>query len=178
MGNEIIASERMFTGKVFSVDRDRLPRAAGGEIIRDVVRHPGGAGGLPLFADGSVALVRQYRHPAAKDLLEIPAGRMEEGEDPAECALREIEEEIGYRAGRMEMLSAFYSTPGFCQEKLFVYLATDLQATQQSLDHDEEVRIVRLPLDEALALTHSGGIEDSKTIIALLLVQQRIEKGR
>jgi ADP-ribose pyrophosphatase len=178
MGNDIIASERIFTGQVFNVDRDRLPRPAGGEIIRDVVRHPGGAGGLPLFADGSVTLVRQYRHPAEKELLEIPAGRMEDGEDPAECALREIEEEIGYLAGRMEKLSEFYSTPGFCQEKLFVYLATELQPTRQSLDHDEDLRIVRLPLEEALALTHSGGIEDSKTIIALLLVQQRLGKGR
>ncbi len=169
MARELIDSERLFTGAVFDVERDRLREENGSEVVRDVVRHPGGAGGLPLFADGRVALVRQYRHPARRDLLEIPAGRVEIGEDAETCAAREIEQEIGFRAGRLRKLAEFYSTPGFCEERLYVYLATDLTQTAQNLDHDEQVEIVYLPLPDAVRLVERGEIEDSKTIIALLL---------
>src|SRR5262245_56531661 len=143
------------------------------EIIREIVRHPGGAGGLPMFDDGRVALVRQYRHPAGRELLEIPAGRIEDGEAPEMCAAREIEQEIGFRAGRIEKLSEFYSTPGFCEERLYVYLATELERVEQNLDHDEFVEVCFLSLAEAFAMVGRGEIEDSKTIIALLLVAQR-----
>jgi ADP-ribose pyrophosphatase len=169
LSRHLIARERLFTGNIFEVERDRLREESGLEIIRDVVRHPGGAGGLPLFADRSVALVRQYRHPAGRELLEIPAGRIELGETPEECAQREIEAEIGVRAGRLTKLADFFSTPGFCEERLYVYLATDLAPTQQDLDPDEVVEIVRLPLDDALRMVRRGEIEDAKTIIALLL---------
>ena len=169
LARELIDSERLFTGAVFDVERDRLREENGSEVVRDVVRHPGGAGGLPLFADGRVALVRQYRHPARRDLLEIPAGRVEIGEDAETCAAREIEQEIGFRAGRLRKLAEFYSTPGFCEERLYVYLATDLTQTAQNLDHDEQVEIVYLPLPDAVRLVERGEIEDSKTIIALLL---------
>jgi ADP-ribose pyrophosphatase len=120
-----------------------------------------------------VALVRQYRHPARRELLEIPAGRNEIGESPEECAAREVEQEIGFRAGRIEKLAEFYSTPGFCEEKLYVYLATELTPSAQNLDHDELVEIVYLPLAEAALMVERGEIEDSKTIIALLLAAQR-----
>jgi ADP-ribose pyrophosphatase len=174
----LIDSKRIFSGSVFDVDRDRLLDRNGTELVREVVRHPGGAGGLPLFEDGRVSLVRQYRHPARTEILEIPAGRMEIGESPADCAAREIEDEIGFRPGRVEKLAEFYSTPGFCQEKLFVYLATELRMTEQRLDHDEDVRVVTLPLDEAVRMAESGEIEDSKTIIALLVAQRAIAVRR
>jgi ADP-ribose pyrophosphatase len=169
----LIETERIFRGVIFDLERDRLREADGVNVIREVVRHPGGAGGLPLFADGRVALVRQYRHPAGKDLLEIPAGRLERGEDPAACAAREIEEEIGFRAGRLDKLAAFYSTPGFCDEVLHVYLATELTPSAQRLDSDERLEIVTLPLADALALAACGGIEDSKTMVALLMAAGR-----
>jgi ADP-ribose pyrophosphatase len=169
----LIETERIFRGVIFDLERDRLREADGVNVIREVVRHPGGAGGLPLFADGRVALVRQYRHPAGKDLLEIPAGRLERGEDPAACAAREIEEEIGFRAGRLDKLAAFYSTPGFCDEVLHVYLATELTPSTQRLDYDERLEIVTLPLADALALAARGGIEDSKTMVALLMAAGR-----
>lgn len=143
------------------------------EIVRDVVRHPGGAGALPLFDDGRVALVKQYRHPARRELLEIPAGRIEVGETPEECATREVEQEIGFRAGGIEKLAEFYSTPGFCEEKLYVYLATELIPSSQNLDHDELIEIVYLPLAEAVRMVERGEIQDSKTIIALLLAAKR-----
>jgi len=166
---QLLESEKIFKGSVFDVERDRLREESGIEVVRDVVRHPGGAGALPLFDDGRVALVKQYRHPARRELLEIPAGRIEDGETPAACAAREVEQEIGFRAGRMKKLAEFYSTPGFCEERLYVYLATELTPGLQNLDHDELIEIVYLPLDEAVKMAERGGIEDSKTIIALLM---------
>ncbi|HKQ74947.1 MAG TPA: NUDIX hydrolase [Blastocatellia bacterium] len=169
MPRQLLESEKIFEGAVISVERDLLLEENGMEIIREIVRHPGGAGGLPMFDDGRVALVRQYRHPAGRELLEIPAGRIEAGEAPEMCAAREIEQEIGFRAGRIEKLSEFYSTPGFCEERLYVYLATDLTPSLQNLDHDELIEVVYLPFAEALKMAECGEIEDSKTIIALLM---------
>lgn len=176
MPRELIETQKIYQGVVFEVDRDWLREENGMEIVRDVVRHAGGAGGLPVFDDGRVALIRQYRHPARRDLLEIPAGKLEKGEAPELCAAREIEEEIGFRPGRMEKLAEFYSTPGFCEEKLHVYLATELTATAQNTDHDEVVEIVYLPLAEAVAMAERGEIEDSKTLIALLVAQKLLAR--
>jgi ADP-ribose pyrophosphatase len=170
---QLLESEKIFKGVVFDVERDRLREESGIEVVRDVVRHPGGAGALPLFDDGRVALVKQYRHPARRELLEIPAGRIENDETPEQCAAREVEQEIGFRAGRMEKLAKFYSTPGFCEERLYVYLATGLIPGSQNLDHDELIEIVYLPLDEAVRMAERGEIEDSKTIIALLMANCR-----
>lgn len=174
MPRELIESQNIFTGAVFSVERDRLREENGLEIVREIVRHAGGAGCLPLFDDGRVALVKQYRHPARRELLEIPAGKIEAGETPAECAMREVEQEIGFRVGHIEPLAEFYSTPGFCEERLYVYLATELERAEQNLDHDEFVEIVYLSLTEAVAMAERGEIEDSKTIIALLLAAQKV----
>jgi ADP-ribose pyrophosphatase len=172
MSHQLLSSEQIFQGLVFQIERDRLVESNGLEIVREVVRHQGGAGALPIFEDGRVALVRQYRHPARRELLEIPAGKLEAGEAPAECAARELEQEIGWRAGHLEKLCEFYTTPGFCEEKLYVYLALDLQATAQQLDDDEILEVVYLPLAEALQLAARGEIEDSKTLIALLWAER------
>jgi len=172
---ELIESQSIFKGLVFNVERDRLREENGCEIIREVVRHAGGAGCLPLFDDGRVALVKQYRHPARRDLLEIPAGKIEANETPVECAAREVEQEIGFRVGRIEWLAEFYSTPGFCEEKLYVYLATDLEQAKQNLDHDEFVEVIYLQLDEAVAMAERGEIQDSKTIVALLLAARKFD---
>jgi len=170
---EQIESQSIFRGAVFEVVRDRLREENGFEIVREIVRHSGGAGCLPLFDDGRIALVKQYRHPARRELLEIPAGKIELGETPMACAMRELEQEIGFRAGRIEALAEFYSTPGFCEERLYVYLATDLQPVEQNLDHDEFVEVVYLPFTEAVMMAERGEFEDSKTIIALLLAARR-----
>ena len=175
MPRQLLETEKIFEGAVFDVLRDRLREENGIEIVREVVRHPGGAGALPLFDDGRVALVKQYRHPARRELLEIPAGRIEDGETPETCAARELEQEIGFRAGRIEKLAEFYTTPGFCEEKLHVYLATDLTPSSQALDHDEWVEVVYLPFAEAAQMAERGEIEDSKTIIALLLAVKRVQ---
>ncbi len=177
MPREQIESQSIFSGAVFEVVRDRLREENGLEIVREIVRHSGGAGCLPLFDDGRIALVKQYRHPARRELLEIPAGKIESGETPMACATRELEQETGFRAGRIEALAEFYSTPGFCEERLYVYLATDLQPVEQNLDHDEFVEVVYLPFTEAVMMLERGEFEDSKTIIALLLAAQRFRQN-
>ena len=169
----VLNSRQVFDGSVFDVTVDTIQE---GELIyqRDVVRHPGSAVIVPVFADGTVALVKQYRHPAVRYLLEIPAGTLDEGEKPEVGAARELEEELGVVAGKMEKLSEFFVSPGFCEEKMWVYLATELTETSQRLDEDEVIEIVRLTLTEALEMISDGEIEDAKTIIGLMLAAPRI----
>ena len=129
---------------------------------------------LPAFDDGTIALVRQYRHPAVRYLLECPAGTLNDQEPPAEGAARELEEELGLVAGKMEKLCEFFVSPGFCEEKMWLYLAIDLAATAQRLEEDELIEVVRLPLERALQMITDGEIEDAKTIIGLMLAAPRI----
>jgi ADP-ribose pyrophosphatase len=167
-------SEEVFRGRVFNVTRDEVCERADEIFVREIVTHSGSACILPLFSDNTIALVRQYRHPAREFLLEIPAGgRDGAGEPPEVCAHRELEEEIGMIAGRMELLAEFYPSPGFLAEKMWVYLATDMRETAQKLDDDEEVEIVRLSVAEATAMIARGEIKDAKTIIALLMLAER-----
>lgn len=166
----LVRSEEVFSGRVFSVTRDEVEEGEGRTFVREIVRHAGSACILPLFADDTIALVRQYRHPARVSLLEIPAGSIEAGEAPEACAHRELEEEIGVRADSLSLISEFYPSPGFLSEKMWVYLATELHTTAQRLDEDERVEVVRLPLRQALLMIESGDIRDAKTIIALALL--------
>ena len=170
---QIIASKEVFRGRVFEVSVDTI---AEGEITydREVVHHPGSAVIIPLFDDGTIGLVRQYRHPAVKYLLEIPAGTLDGNESPEEGAVRELKEELGCAAGRIEKLSEFFVSPGFCEEKMWLYLATDLTETAQQLEEDELLDVVRTPFSRALEMISTGEIEDAKTIIGLLLTAPRL----
>lgn len=170
---EVLGSEEIFKGRIFEVARDTV-REQGHTYTREIVRHNGGAGVVAVFDDMTVALVRQYRHPTVRYLLEVPAGKLEHGERPEECAARELEEELGVRAGRLEQLSEFYTTPGFCGEKIWVFLATELSESVQNLEEDEMVEVVRMPFARALELISSREIEDAKTIIGLLLAAARL----
>jgi ADP-ribose pyrophosphatase len=169
----VIDSRTVFEGRVFDVTVDTIKE---GELVyqREIVRHPGSAVIVPVFADETIALVRQYRHPAVKYLLEIPAGTLNDGERPEIGAARELEEELGVVAGRMEKLTEFFVSPGFCEEKMWVYLATDLTHTKQKLDDDELIEVVRVSFSEALEMISAGEIEDAKTIIGLMLASPRI----
>ena len=170
---QIINSREIFRGRVFDVTVDTIVE---GEITydREVVHHPGSAVIIPVFDDGTIAFVRQYRHPAVRYLLEIPAGTLDGNESPAEGAARELKEELGCTAGRLEKLSEFFVSPGFCAEKMWLYLATDLTQSTQQLEADELLEVVRLPLRQALEMITVGEIEDAKTIIGLLLAAPRI----
>ena len=170
---EFIDSKKVFTGRVFDVTVDTV-READRTYIREVVHHPGSAVILPAFDDGTIALVRQYRHPAVKYLLELPAGTLNDQERPEEGAARELEEELGLVAGKLEKLSEFFVSPGFCEEKMWLYLATDLTETAQRLEDDELIEVVRLPIDRALQMITDGEIEDAKTIIGLMLASPRL----
>src|SRR5947207_9842604 len=170
---EFIDSKKVFAGRVFNVTVDTV-REGDATYIREVVHHPGSAVILPAFDDGTIALVRQYRHPAVKYLLELPAGSLNDKERPEEGAARELEEELGLEAGRLEKLSEFFVSPGFCEEKMWLYLATDLTATAQRLEDDEMIEVIRLPIDRALQMITDGEIEDAKTIIGLMLAAPRL----
>jgi ADP-ribose pyrophosphatase len=170
---EILDSKKAFSGRVFDVTVDKV-REGDKTYIRDVVHHPGSAVILPVFDDGTIALVRQYRHPAVRYLLELPAGTLNDKERPEAGAARELEEELGLVAGKMEKLSEFFISPGFCEEKMWLYLATDLTETQQRLEEDEMIEVVRLPIDRALQMITDGEIEDAKTIIGLMLAAPQI----
>lgn len=170
---EVLGSEEVFRGRIFEVALDTV-REGDLTYTREVVRHPGGAGVVAVFDDLSVALVRQYRHPTVRYVLELPAGRLESGERPEECAARELREEVGVAAGRLEQLSEFFTTPGFCAEKLWVFLATGLTGAEAALEDDEVVEVVRVPFARALEMIASREIEDAKTIIGLLLAAERL----
>jgi len=170
---EFIDSKKVFSGRVFDVTVDTV-READRTYIREVVHHPGSAVILPAFDDDTVGFVRQYRHPAVKYLLELPAGTLNDRERPEVGAARELEEELGMIAGRLEKLAEFFVSPGFCEEKMWIYLATDLVPTAQKLEDDELIEIVRLPIERALQMISDGEIEDAKTIIGLLLAAPRL----
>lgn len=170
---KILNSQKVFDGRVFNVTVDTVSE---GELSyqREVVHHAGSAVIVPIFDDGTVALVRQYRHPAVRYLLEVPAGTLAKGERPEIGAARELKEELGVVAARLEKLSEFFVSPGFCEEKMWVYLATELSEGEQALEDDEILDVVRLPIADALEMITSGEIEDAKTIIGLMLAAPRV----
>ncbi|MGE3466909.1 MAG: NUDIX hydrolase [Pyrinomonadaceae bacterium] len=173
---ETIFSEHIYKGRIFDVSIDTI-RDGDIEYQREIIAHKGSAVIVPVFADGTVALVRQYRHAAGEYLLEIPAGSLDEGESPEVGARRELEEEVGVSTARLEMIAEFYVSPGFLNEKMFVFLATDLTETAQNLEDDEIVEIERIPLDDALDMARDGRIHDAKTIIGILFAARSLAEA-
>ena len=147
------------------VDTVTLPNGATIEL--EMIHHPGAAAVVPMREDGTVILIRQYRHAAGGYIYEIPAGKLHPGEDPKLCAARELQEEIGYRADSLELLTSILTTPGFTDEVIHIYKGTGLTKGKQDLDHDEVIEIVELPLEKALAQIIDGTIRDGKTIVGL-----------
>ena len=172
MKPESISSESIYKGKIFDVRIDQI-RHGDVEYKREIVTHKGSAVIVPVFDDKTVAMVRQYRYAAEKFLLEIPAGSLDGDESPETGAARELEEEIGVTAAKIEKIAEFYVSPGFLTEKMFVYLATELTETAQNLEIDEILEIERYTFPQALDLIRNGGIEDAKTIVGLMLAGSR-----
>ena len=168
---EVLASDEIYSGRVLKLRVDTVRLASGRESKREIVEHRGAVAIVPLDGQGNCLLVRQYRSAVGGDLLEIPAGTLEPGEDPSLCAARELAEETGYRPGRLTPLTGFYSAPGFCTEYLWVYLATDLVRDPRAADDDEEISLVRLPFERCVELVRAGEIRDAKSIVGLLAVQ-------
>jgi NTP pyrophosphohydrolases including oxidative damage repair enzymes len=163
-----LSSRTIYTGKVFDVRVDEI-REGEVEYTREIVVHKGSCVILPVFADGTVAVVRQYRHAAGKALLELAAGTLEVGEDPLTAAIRELEEEIGVTAGKIEKLTEFFISPGFVTEKMHIFLATDLTDVGQKLEVDEILTVERYSFTQLHEMIRTGEIEDAKTILGIVL---------
>jgi ADP-ribose pyrophosphatase len=168
MTHELLDQEYLYRGRIFDVSLGRFRSESKGDVDIEIVHHNGGAAAIPIFDDESVALVRQWRYPIGRYTLEIAAGRIEPGQSAEEAAARELEEELGYRARHLSKLCEFNVAPGYCEERIHIYLATGLEQSVQNLDDDEEIEVVRLSLGEAVARVRSGEIDDAKSIIGLM----------
>jgi ADP-ribose pyrophosphatase len=160
----------IYTGKVVTLNVDTVQLPNGVTIDLETIRHPGAAAVVPIKDDGTVVLIRQFRHAAGGFIYEIPAGKLDRGEDPLNCAARELEEEVGYRAASFQLLSSIFTAPGFADEVIHIYKAIGLTKGQQHLDRDEVLEIVEMPLDQAIGKIQDGTIRDGKTIIGLQAV--------
>jgi len=163
---KFISTERLLDGKIVKVKRD-IVMSPKGECFREVVEHPGGVVILPFLDDENIILIEQWRYPVGKAIIELPAGKLEYGEDPFEAAKRELTEETGYVADKWEDLGYIHTTPGFCDEKLYLYKASGLTYKETNFDEFEVVENRITPLNEALEMIKTGEIIDSKTICAL-----------
>lgn len=164
----VIASRRIHEGRILNLREDTVEMSGGRRALREVVEHAEVVAVVPLDADGQVLLVRQYRLPAGQALLEVPAGGVDLGESVEDAAQRELQEETGHRAGRLQRLGGFFVSPGYCTEFIHVFLAQELSESVVEADADEEIVVKRLPFDEALRRVESGEIRDGKSIIGLL----------
>ena len=174
MDNEekTISSEVVFDGKVIHVRKDKVLCPNGKESFREIVDHHGGVGVL-AFLDGKIPLVRQFRYASKETLYEMPAGKLEKGEDPSEGGKRELEEEVGYQAGTFEYLGRMYPTCGYTNEIIYLYKAENLRKTHTNLDEDEFVEVNWFTLDEIKKMVMEGKIVDAKTICALYLLENK-----
>ena len=177
MDHRRLKSERVYSGRLLKIDRDRVRLPNGHEAELEMVRHPGAAAVVPFVTAGEVLLVRQFRYAAGGFILEVPAGTLRPEETPEDCARREMEEEVGHRAGRLSHLASIYTTPGFTDEIIHLYAAYDLTPAAQHLDQDEVLSVELLTLVSACERIHLGEIVDAKSICTLLLVS-RLDVGR
>ena len=165
---ERISGERVYEGVIVNVRMDQARLVDGRVTRREVVEHPGGVCVLPVDGEGNALCVRQYRYPMGEHLLEAPAGKLEWGEEPLACAVRELSEETGCTAGRLIPLGKYYTSPGYSTECLHLYLALDLERGEAHLDEGEFLDVVRMPLSQLYDMTARGEIRDGKTAIAVL----------
>jgi len=170
-----IASQRIHSGRVINLDIDtvRFPDGSTGQL--EIIRHPGAAAVVPFASDPhgpdpTILLIEQYRYATNGSLIEVPAGRLNPSEDPQVCAHRELLEEVGVTAGRLERLTTIWTTPGFTDERIHLFWASELKADKHAHEPDEFIEVVPKPLSEALRLVQSGVITDAKTALSLLLV--------
>lgn len=173
-----LESEQLYDGKIVKLYRDRVELPNGRTAYREVVRHPGGVIILPVDDEGNVWMVRQFRYPYDRTILEIPAGKLEYGEEPFSAAVRELSEEIGATAESWTELGKLLPTPGFCDEVQHLYLARGLTFGEVHPDEDEFLEQVKLPFKEAFAMAADGRLQDSKTVVALLRANLLMEEER
>lgn len=168
MDYEVIKSEEVYNGKILTVYKDEITMPEGKRAIREVVQKNNASAIVPVDKDGNIIFVRQYRHPARDMVLEIPAGTFEDGEDPYDCAMRELEEEIGYKAEGLTYVNWSYVSVGVCTEKIYIYIADKLMPGTQKLDEDEYIEIEKYSLEDAVKMVFDGTITDLKTMLGIL----------
>ena len=172
-GARTLEHRRLYEGQVLDLDLDQVEEPGGVRAVREVVRHRGSVAALPVHSDGRVVLIRQYRYAVDERVWEIPAGRLDPGETPEQGARREVEEEVGLQAGHLEPISVFFTTPGFCDETMDLFRATDLREVPPRPEADERIETGVFAFDEARAMVTRGEVREGKTIIALLLEAER-----
>jgi ADP-ribose pyrophosphatase len=172
---ELIHSEPVFQGRAFKIRRDRMKMPDGRQTNFDIVEHTGSVVILPIDEQGNLLFVRQYRHAAGMDLLELPAGTRDGSEPHEVCAAREIREETGMAAGKMERIGDFYLAPGYSTEFMAVFLATDLKHDPLQADEDEFLQVEKMPVKKAFEMALHGEMPDAKTLAALFLARARLE---
>ena len=173
-GEPTVSSETVFQGKILNLRVDTVRMPNGRLATREIAEHSSSICAVPIDEQGNVLLVRQYRKPSEADLLEVVAGGIEEGEDPQDATLRELQEEVGYSAENLQLLSSFWIAPGWCTEYMYAYLATGLTPAKLAADDDENITVVRMPLDQIPDLIQGGEIQDVKSIAALLLAMRAV----
>ena len=172
-----IQTETVHKGTFLTLKREEVLLPNGNTSTREWVKHPGAVCCIPILPDGKIGLIKQYRHAVKKQMIEIPAGKLDQNEIPEKCALRELEEEIGYKANKLTLLANIHPAVGFTDERMWLYLAENLVRTKQSLDVDEFLEPIPTKLDNAVRMVWNGQISDAKTIIGILWAQ-RILSGQ
>ena len=165
-----LKSEKIYDGAIINLRRDKVT-VQGGISYREIVEHNGGAVMAALTEDKKLIMVRQYRKPAGKVILEVPAGKIDPGEKPMDAAIRELKEETGYTASKVELLTEFYPSVGYSEEKLYLYLCTGLTPGETCFDENEAIDIEEIQLDKLFKMAMCGEIDDAKTLIATLMVK-------
>ncbi len=167
----VLSHEEIYRGKIVALHVDTIQQASGRTTIREVVKHPGGVTAVPVLDDGRILLVRQFRYPIGKFILELPAGKLDSGQPPLETMARELEEEIGYQAGSLTYLCSFYTTPGISDELIHFFIARRLTPCPQRLEEGEHITVEAYSQEECLEMMRTGEIRDGKTILGILWYQ-------
>jgi ADP-ribose pyrophosphatase len=178
----LLRAERIYTGRVLNLDLDTVKFPDGSTGVLEMIRHPGASAVLPFLDDPAgpdprVVLIRQFRHAADDFIYEIPAGRLDPGESPEQCAARELAEETGYQAARLERLTTILTTPGFTDERIHLFMATGLEPGSHRRESDEFLELRHVRWGEVLELVRTGQVADSKTLTTILFVQGFVKKG-